>query len=100
MTLEYAIDDFSIAQLAQAVGDQHSIYETMMRRGQNWQYLFNPATGYVQARNADGSFPPGPAFQTSTVRGRRAERIRGGQRHPVHLVGPAGSRRSREPHGR
>ncbi len=64
VTLEYAIDDFSIAQLAQALG-QHSVYETMMQRGENWQYLFNPATGYIQARNADGSFPQGPAFQTS-----------------------------------
>ena len=33
---------------------------TMMQRAHNWEYEFNPATGYVQARNADGSFPPGP----------------------------------------
>jgi predicted alpha-1,2-mannosidase len=63
-TLEYAIDDFSIAQLAQDLGDR-SVYNTMMQRGHNWEYLFNPATGYLQARNADGSFPAGPAFQTS-----------------------------------
>jgi len=62
-TLEYALDDFSIAQLARAVGDQ-STYTTMMSRAQNWQYLFNPQTGYVEARNADGSFPVGAAFQS------------------------------------
>jgi predicted alpha-1,2-mannosidase len=64
VTLEYAIDDFSIAQLAQSLGDV-SVYRTMMQRAHNWEYLFNPATGYIQARNADGSFSPGPAFQTS-----------------------------------
>jgi len=64
VTLEYAIDDFSIARLALALGDR-SVYDQMMQRGQGWAYLFNPATGYIQARNADGSFPQGPAFQTS-----------------------------------
>ena len=66
VTLEYAIDDFSIAQVALAQGD-NSLYESMMQRAHNWQYLFNPATGYVQARNANGSFPAGPAFQTSLL---------------------------------
>ncbi len=66
VTLEYAIDDFSIAQIALAQGDQ-SLYESMMQRAHNWQYLFNPATGYVQARNANGTFPAGPAFQTSLL---------------------------------
>ena len=65
-TLEYAIDDFAIAQMARDVGDQ-SDYRTMMARAQNWQNLFNPATGYVQARLASGSFPPGPAFPTPTA---------------------------------
>ena len=62
VTLEYAIDDFSIAQFAQSIGD-NTVYEDMMQRAHNWEYLFNPATGYVEARNSDGSFPPGPAFQ-------------------------------------
>jgi predicted alpha-1,2-mannosidase len=66
MTLEYAIDDFTIAQLAADLGDR-SVYSTMMQRAHNWEYLFNPATGYIQARNADGSFPPGPAFQTAML---------------------------------
>jgi putative alpha-1,2-mannosidase len=66
VTLEYAIDDFSIAQVAAGLG-HHALYTSMMRRAHNWQYLFNPATGYIQARNADGSFPPGPAFQSSLL---------------------------------
>ncbi len=64
VTLEYAIDDFSIAQMALALRNR-SLYQSMMQRAHNWQYLFNPATGYVQARGGDGSFPAGPAFQSS-----------------------------------
>ncbi len=60
-TLEYAIDDFSIAQMALGQGDQ-SEYRTMMARAQNWQNLYNPASGYVQARLASGNFPSGPVL--------------------------------------
>ncbi len=64
VTLEYAIDDFAIARLASSLGD-HALASTMMKRAANWEYLFNPATGFMGARGSDGSFPPGPAFQTS-----------------------------------
>ena len=66
VTLEYAIDDFSIAQIAAAEHDV-SLASTMSQRAANWEYLFNPATGYVQARGADGSFPAGAAFETSQL---------------------------------
>jgi predicted alpha-1,2-mannosidase len=66
VTLEYAIDDFAIAQMAKSLGD-HSLYRQMMQRAQSWEYEFNPSTGYVQARNADGSFPAGPAFSFSDL---------------------------------
>jgi putative alpha-1,2-mannosidase len=39
----------------------------MYRRAANWEYEFNPATGYIQARGADGSFPPGDAFEASQL---------------------------------
>jgi len=61
VTLEYAIDDFSIAQLARAEGDR-AIYATMMARAHNWEYLFNPATGAIEARGVDGAFAPGPVL--------------------------------------
>jgi predicted alpha-1,2-mannosidase len=64
-TLEYAVDDFSISRLAQAAGETHAA-ATFAHRGQNWQNLFNPSTGYLAARTADGSFPPGPAFQPAS----------------------------------
>jgi predicted alpha-1,2-mannosidase len=64
-TLEYAVDDFSISRLAQAAGETAAA-TTFAHRGQNWQNLFNPSTGYLAARTADGSFPPGPAFQPAS----------------------------------
>jgi predicted alpha-1,2-mannosidase len=65
-SLEYAIDDFAIAQIAKGAGDT-SAYQTMMARSQNWQNLFNPATGSVQARLANGSFPTGPVVPTPSA---------------------------------
>jgi predicted alpha-1,2-mannosidase len=64
VTLEYSLDDFSIAQLAQSTG-RISLARQMMQRAHNWEYLFDPTNGYVEAKGADGSFPPGPAFQPS-----------------------------------
>jgi predicted alpha-1,2-mannosidase len=56
-SLEYAIDDFAIAQLAgRAVGDR-GVYEAFMRRSANWRRLYDPATGLIEPRYADGAFP-------------------------------------------
>jgi predicted alpha-1,2-mannosidase len=65
-TLEYAIDDFAISRVAAAVGNE-TLAANMRRRAANWEYEFNPATGYIQARGADGSFPSGQAFETSQL---------------------------------
>jgi predicted alpha-1,2-mannosidase len=67
-TLEYAIDDAAIAKLAAALG-AHDTAATFTARAGNWHHLFNRATGYLAARRADGSFPPGPAFQRSPLAG-------------------------------
>ncbi len=67
-TLEYAIDDFAISQLAQAAGDG-ATSTTFLARAQNWQNLVDPATGYLAGRRANGTFPPGPAFQRSPMPG-------------------------------
>jgi len=67
-TLEYAIDDSAIAQLAAATG-QTATAQEFTARAQNWRNLVDPATGYLAARRADGSFPPGPAFQPSALPG-------------------------------
>ncbi|WP_371789776.1 GH92 family glycosyl hydrolase [Streptomyces sp. NBC_01471] len=62
VTLEWAIDDFSIAQLATAAGDRKTA-RTFTLRSQNWQNILNPATDYLQPRGEDGRFPDGPGFQ-------------------------------------
>jgi predicted alpha-1,2-mannosidase len=56
-SLEYAVDDFAIAQLAgRQLGDR-STYRDFIRRGGNWRRLFNPRSGMIEPRFADGSFP-------------------------------------------
>ncbi|MFJ3698134.1 GH92 family glycosyl hydrolase [Streptomyces sp. NPDC090052] len=62
VTLEWAIDDFSIAQLATAAGDSRTARQFTLR-SQNWQNILNPATDYLQPRGEDGRFPDGPGFQ-------------------------------------
>lgn len=57
-TLEYALDDFSIAQFAQQTGAR-STYRTFLDRSQNWSKLFNVGSGFLQPRDADGTFPSG-----------------------------------------
>ena len=54
-TLEYAYDDFVLAQVAKALG-KTSDYEILMRRAQNYRNVIDTATGYAQGRNADGTF--------------------------------------------
>jgi predicted alpha-1,2-mannosidase len=65
-TLEYAIDDFAISRLATTVGNE-TLAASMRRRAANWEYEFDPATGYIQARGPDGSFPSGQAFEPSQL---------------------------------
>ena len=66
VTLEYAIDDFAIAQVAAAQHDS-SLASTMRTRAASWEYLFDPTTGYMEARGPDASFPAGAAFETSQL---------------------------------
>ena len=54
-TLEYAYDDWCIAQLAKKLNRQ-DVYDTFMKRSNNWQNNFNPVNQFMQAKMADGSF--------------------------------------------
>ncbi|WP_051966389.1 GH92 family glycosyl hydrolase [Kitasatospora mediocidica] len=63
-TLEYALADFSIGQLATALGKSGTATQ-FQQRAQNWANLFDTATGYIRPRDADGAFPPGPPVQTT-----------------------------------
>ena len=49
-TLEYAFDDFAVAQLAKALGKDQD-YQELMRRSENWRHVINPKTGYCDGRH-------------------------------------------------
>ena len=54
-TLEYAYDDFCVAQLARHFGTDAD-YRELLERSQNWRNVINPATGWADGRHADGSW--------------------------------------------
>jgi predicted alpha-1,2-mannosidase len=57
-TLEYAYDDWCIAQLAKKLGRQ-DIYQQFIKRSANYKNVFDPATRFMRARKSDGSFTTG-----------------------------------------
>ncbi|MGO1051747.1 GH92 family glycosyl hydrolase [Crossiella sp. CA198] len=73
-TLEYASADFAIADLARRLGDG-ATWSAFSKRSQHWQNIFNPGTGYIQARNRDGSFlePFNPGESNNWVEGNAAQ---------------------------
>ena len=52
VTVEYAYDDWCIAQVAKKLGF-NSDYETFMKRSASWKNLFDPATGFIRAKNSN-----------------------------------------------
>jgi predicted alpha-1,2-mannosidase len=54
-TLEYAYDDWTIYRFASARGDARTASE-FRARAASWRNLFDPATRFIRARNADGSW--------------------------------------------
>ena len=56
-TLEYAFDDFCIAEMAQKMGKTELANE-FYKRSQNYRNVFNPATGFMQPIDDKGIFQP------------------------------------------
>lgn len=54
-TLEYAYDDWCIAQLARKLNKQ-DIYQEYMKRAGNWQHHFDASIGFMREKKEDGSF--------------------------------------------
>jgi predicted alpha-1,2-mannosidase len=54
-TLEYAFDDWTVAQMARAMG-KADVAATFEKRAANWKHAFDPDTGFMRARKRDGSF--------------------------------------------
>ncbi|MDU0371312.1 GH92 family glycosyl hydrolase [Hymenobacter endophyticus] len=56
-TLEYAYDDWCIAQLAKKLG-KTDIEAEFSKRAQNWQNVYDQRINFMRPRLADGSFRP------------------------------------------
>ncbi len=55
LTLEYAYDDWVIAQLAKALG-REKIYQQFSDRSKNYRHHYDPDTGFMRAKDRDGQF--------------------------------------------
>jgi predicted alpha-1,2-mannosidase len=55
-TLEFAYNDFCVAQLAKAAGQEED-YKILMERAKNYKNLYH--NGFMRARNADGEWAMG-----------------------------------------
>lgn len=62
-TLEFAYDDYALAQLAKALGDQEH-YKDLMKRSQNFKNMFDPKTHFMRGRleNGDWITPFNPQY--------------------------------------
>jgi predicted alpha-1,2-mannosidase len=72
--LEYDTADYAIAALALATGDQAD-YRTFATRAQDWQNVYNPETGYLQAKMSNDSWLGdfSPATPSGFVEGTSAQ---------------------------
>ncbi|KAA6456614.1 glycoside hydrolase family 92 protein [Acidobacteria bacterium AB60] len=57
-TLEYASDDFAIAEFAKALGHA-DIAAKFLKQSENWKNLLDPETKWIRPRNKDGSWVQG-----------------------------------------
>ena len=62
VTLEYAYDDWSIAQVLKKLQDEKQpaasgdLYNEFLNRSRNYQNVWDPSTGFMRPRKRDGSF--------------------------------------------
>jgi len=54
-TVEYAYDDWAIAQIAKKLG-KTEIYNEYLKRSENWKNVFDKSIGFMRPRLSDGSF--------------------------------------------
>lgn len=54
-TLEYAYDDWTIAQLAKKL-NRNDVYEQFLKRSENWKNNFDTSLGFMRPKLADGTF--------------------------------------------
>ncbi len=54
-TLEYAYDDWCVAQMAKALGKEDD-YLYFLKSSRNYANLFDPSTGFMRGKSADGKW--------------------------------------------
>lgn len=54
-TLEYAYDDWAIAQAAKKL-NRTDLYNEFIKRSENWRNHYDPSTGFMRAKLSDGTF--------------------------------------------
>lgn len=54
-TLEYAYDDYALAQIARKLGDTAN-YRMLMKRSQNYRNVFDPSTRFMRGRLKNGQW--------------------------------------------
>ena len=54
-TLEYAFDDYCIAQMAKALGKKQD-YEYFSKRAASYRNVFDPSTGFVRGKDSHGQW--------------------------------------------
>ncbi|MFL6375397.1 MAG: GH92 family glycosyl hydrolase [Pyrinomonadaceae bacterium] len=56
-TLEYAYDDWAIAQAAKKLG-RTAVYNEYIKRSQNWRNLWDPSVGFMRPKDSYGKWMP------------------------------------------
>ncbi|HEV8593496.1 MAG TPA: glycoside hydrolase family 92 protein, partial [Pyrinomonadaceae bacterium] len=54
-TLEYAYDDWAIAQAAKKLG-RTAVYNEFIKRSENWKNVFDASAGFMRPKMSDGKF--------------------------------------------
>jgi len=54
-TLEYAYDDWAIAQAAKKLG-RTTVYNEFIKRSDNWKNVFDASTGFMRPKDSGGKF--------------------------------------------
>ncbi len=72
--LEYDSADYALAAFAKSLG-KTAVYQKFATRAQDWMNVFNPQSGYLQAKNKDGQFAGGftPGTSNGFVEGTSAQ---------------------------
>jgi len=56
-TLEYAYDDWAIAQMAKKL-NRKNIYNEFIKRSENWKNVYDASVGFMRPKMSDGTFGP------------------------------------------